>query len=59
MTRRRVATEKLAAMVAELGVLTVVLWLALWAGVRLTGMGVSSWEVLSASLTAGSDALHC
>lgn len=53
VTRRRVATEKLAAMVAELGVLIVVLWLALWAGVRLTGMGVSSWEVLSASLTAG------
>lgn len=53
VTRRRVATEKLAAMVAEVGVLTVVLWLALWVGAGLTGMGVSGWEVLSASLTAG------
>ncbi len=53
VTRRRVAAEKLAAMVAEVGVLTIVLWLALWVGAALADMGVSGWEVFSASLTAG------
>jgi ABC-2 type transport system permease protein len=53
VTRRRVAAEKLASAVAEVGVLTIVLWLSLWVGVTLTGMDVSSWEVLSASVTAG------
>lgn len=57
VTRRRVAVEKLAATIAEVGTLSAVLWLALWAGVALTGMEISSWEALSASLTAGALAL--
>ena len=57
VTRRRVAAEKLAATVAELAVLTIVLWLAVWSGAALAGMDVSGWEALSASLTAGALAL--
>lgn len=53
VTRRSVATQKLAAMAAEVGALIVVLWLVLWAGVVLTGMDISGWELLAASLTAG------
>jgi ABC-2 type transport system permease protein len=53
VTRRRVAVEKLAASVVEVGVLTIVLWLSLWVGVALTSMDVSGWEVLSASVSAG------
>jgi ABC-2 type transport system permease protein len=53
VTRRRVATAKLASAAVEVGALMVVLWLALWAGVMVFDMGVSAWNLLAASLTAG------
>lgn len=53
VSRRRLATEKIAAAVTEVGVLTVVLWVALWVGVATIGMEISGWKLLSASVSAG------
>jgi ABC-2 type transport system permease protein len=53
VTRRGVAAAKLASAAVEVAVLTIVLWLTLWAGVALFDMGVSPSNLLAASLTAG------
>jgi ABC-2 type transport system permease protein len=53
VTRRGVALAKLASATAEVAVLTLVLWLALWIGVTVFDMGVPSTNLLAASLTAG------
>lgn len=50
-SRRRVASEKLAAVVAELVALAAVLWLALWLAVRIAGMDVSASHLAAASLS--------
>ena len=53
VSRRGVAAAKLASAAAEVAVLTLVLWLALWAGVAIFDMGVPAANLLAASLTAG------
>jgi ABC-2 type transport system permease protein len=53
VSRREVAAAKLASAAAEMAVLTLVLWLALWAGVAVFDMGVSAANLLAASVTAG------
>lgn len=51
LSRRRVAVEKLAAMVLEVVALGVVLWLALWIGARAFSMDIASTNLAAA--TAG------
>jgi ABC-2 type transport system permease protein len=53
VTRRGVATAKVSSAAAEVAILTIVLWLALWVGVALFDMGVPATNLLAASLTAG------
>ncbi len=57
VTRRRVAGAKFLATVTEITLLVAVLWLALLIGVTASGMDVSGWNLLAASLTAGALAL--
>jgi ABC-2 type transport system permease protein len=49
VSRRRVAVEKLAALVVELAALGVVLWAALWAGTAAVGMDISAAHLASAT----------
>ena len=53
VSRRGVAAAKLASAATEVAVLTLVLWLALWAGVAIFDMGVPAANLLAAALTAG------
>ncbi len=50
--RRRLAAEKLGAVAIELAALAVVLWLALWLGVRVVGMEVSGAHLGAATASA-------
>ena len=52
VARRRVALEKLGAMCAELVALGVVLWVALWIGARVIGMGLSAAHLGAATADA-------
>ncbi len=53
VSRRQVAAGKIGTLVAELAGLAAVLWLALWAGGRATGMDVSAAKLAAATVTAG------
>ena len=53
VTRRAVGAAKILSAAAEIVALTIVLWLALWAGVLVFDMGVPASNLLAASLTAG------
>jgi ABC-2 type transport system permease protein len=53
VTRTRVATQKLAAMVVEVAALGLVLWLSLWVGARATTMGISAARLGAAVVSAG------
>lgn len=50
--RRRIVTEKLAALVVELVGLGVLLWLALWIGARVVGMDISGGRLGAATFDA-------
>ena len=52
VTRTRVAAEKLAALLVELGVLGLVLWLALWIGARAVDMEIAASNLGAATLAA-------
>ena len=52
ISRRRLAAEKLGAVAIELAALAVVLWLALWLGVRAVGMEVSGAHLGAATASA-------
>jgi ABC-2 type transport system permease protein len=52
VSRRRVVGEKLGALLAELTVLGLVLWLALLVGVEIVGMGVSAAHLGAATASA-------
>lgn len=53
VSRRSVGVAKILALATEVAALSIVLWLALWAGVALFDMGVPTSNLLAASLTAG------
>ncbi len=52
LSRRRIALGKLGAMCLEVIGLGVVLWLALWVGSRVIGMGISSAHLAAATVCA-------
>ena len=52
VSRRRVVWEKLAALVVEMTVLGLVLWIALWVGARAVDMKVSGLHILAGSIDA-------
>lgn len=53
VSRRRLVLEKLAALVAEIGLLALVLWLALLIGAHAAGMHVTGAHLAAATLSAG------
>jgi ABC-2 type transport system permease protein len=57
VTRARIAVEKLAALVAELAVLGLVLWLALWVGARAADMEIAATNLGAATFAAALVAL--
>lgn len=52
VTRRRLAVEKIGAMVLELAGLGAVLWAALWVGATIVGMDVSAAHLAAATASA-------
>jgi ABC-2 type transport system permease protein len=53
ISRRRLVTEKLGAVAAEVALLALALWLALVAGTRAVDMDVSAWNLAAAAGSAG------
>jgi ABC-2 type transport system permease protein len=52
VSRRRVVLEKLLALVVELAVLGLVLWVALVVGGPIVDLGISTWNAAAATLAA-------